>query len=150
MVVKHKPGTEIAAVNFGITNSIGPVLGFTAEVASSSAVNPLNPNNSGPYIIGAEEPKFNSFNYYLVQSDIVGNGIRIGSSFNTIIAKIMVDANPNKQLLYEPTNPTLVNASNLAGDGRRMYMFSLLDDSLRPVETRGEFYSLQLRVSYFD
>jgi len=151
MVVKHNSGTNaISVIDFTIPNSMGPVLGFIDEVASSSAVNPLNPTDTGPYIIGAKEPKFNSFNYYLVQSDIVGNGIRIGSSFNTIIAKIMVDANPNKQLLYEPTNPTLVNASNLAGDGRRMYNFSLLDDSLKQVDTRGEYYSLQLRVSYYD
>ena len=149
MVVKHNAGTNaISVIDFTIPNSMGPVLGFIDEVASSSAA--IDPATSGPYIIGKKEPKFNSFNYYLVQSDIVGNGIRIGSSFNTIIAKIMVDANPNKQLLYEPTNPTLVNASNLAGDGSRMYNFSLLDDSLKQVDTRGEYYSLQLRVSYYD
>ena len=151
MVVKVNDGTSvIVSIDFTSPNSIGTVLGFTAVVYPNATINPEFPATVGPYIIGTEEPKFNSFNYYLVQSDIVGNGIRIGSSFNTIIAKIMVSANPNRQLLYEPTNPTLVNASNLAGDGRRMYSFSLLDDSLKPVDTRGEYYSMQLRVSYFD
>ena len=129
-------------IDFTRPNSIGQILGFNTVIA---------PTVGNIYFIGDLEPKFNSFNYYLLQSDLVTNGIRIGPQFNQIIAKVLVgDTKPNFQVIYEPNNPTLIDAQSLAGDNRRRYTFRLLDDHLKAVDTRGEYYSIQLRISYFE
>ena len=60
----------------------------------------------------------------------------------SIIAKINIDCKPNKQLLYTPNNPSLINAQNLTDDKRTVYKFYLLNDNLEPVDTLGEYYSL--------
>lgn len=129
--------TTSLSCDFTPTRSIGQVLGFNTIKTASN------------FYFSDTDPKFNGFNYYMIQSNIVNQGIRIGPTFNNIIAKILVTANPNTQVLYQPANPTLVNADNLAGDRRTSYTFSLLDDTFTRIDTRGEYYSLQLRISFY-
>jgi len=120
-------------------NSIGQVLGFDNIIDSATNLYNVAPNES----------KFNSINYYIIESDIVNNGMKIGTKTNgSIIAKINIDTTPNKQLLYSPNNPSLIGANNLAGDKRTEYKFTLLNDNLEPVDTLGEYYSIHIRVSY--
>jgi hypothetical protein len=129
--------TTSLSCDFTPTNSIGQVLGFNTIKSGSN------------FYFSELDPKFNGFNYYLIQSNMVNEGIRVGASFNQIIAKVLVTASPNTQVLYEPANPTLVSAENLAGDRRRSYTFSLLDDTFARIDTRSEHYSLQLRISFY-
>ena len=130
--------TTSLIVDLSSTQSIGQMLGFNTTVMA-----PI-------YSFSNLDPKFNGFNYYLIQSDMVSSGIRVGPSYNQIIAKVLVQANPNEQVLYQPNIASLVDASNLAGDNRRRYTFRLLDDSYNTIDTRGEYYSIQLRISYYE
>lgn len=127
--------------DFTQPQTVGSVLGFN-QLITATAVN--------TYFFSNITPRFNSFNYYLIQSDLTDSGIRIGPTFNQILAKVLITTQPQTQLLYEPANPTLISADSLAGDNRRQYTFRLLTDSLTPVNTRGEFWSAQLRITYYD
>jgi hypothetical protein len=126
--------------DFTAAQTIGSVLGFTQVITATITNN---------YFFSNVEPQFNGFNYYLIQSDITDSGIRIGNTFNQILAKILISTQPQTQLLYQPQNPTLINVDSLAGDNRREYTFRLLTDSLVPVNTRSEFWSIQLRINYY-
>lgn len=146
--VKVQFGVDVAGANtFGLTcdftqpQTIGSVLGFNQLITATV---------SGSYFFSNTDPRFNGFNYYLVQSDIADSGIRIGPTFNQILAKVLVTTKPQTQLLYEPANPTLISVDSLAGDNRREYTFRLLTDSLAPVDTQGEYWSMQLRISYYE
>lgn len=145
--VKVQFGVDVAGANtFGLScdftqpQTIGSVLGFnqliTATVADS-------------YFFSNTTPRFNGFNYYLIQSDLADSGIRIGPTYNQILAKVLITTKPQTQLLYQPNNPTLIEVDGLAGDNRREYTFRLLTDTLDPVATQGEYWSMQLRISYY-
>ena len=121
-------------------NTIGELLGFNSVKTATALA----------YWFSEADPRFNGFNYYMVQSDMVSAGIRVGPSYNQIISKVLVTSKPNTQVLYQPNNPTLIDATNLAGDTRRQYTFTLLDDSLTPIDTRGEYWSVQIRISYYE
>ena len=121
--------------------SIGALLGFN-NVITATLVN--------DYFVSNVTPKFNAFNYYLIQSDIVSSGILLNRSYNGLLANILVQAKPQTQLIYTPINPAVIQANNLVNDSRRNYRFSLLTDSLTSVNTNGEYWSAQLRISYYE
>ena len=129
--------------DFSSARSIGKLLGFT-----NPPLQPITPSATETHFIGDQNPQFNTFNYYLLQSNIVSKGMRIGPTFDTIIAKILVQAKPNSQIMYSPTIPALIDASSLKGSNRRDYTFTLLDDKKNVINTRGEFWSAQIRISY--
>ena len=79
---------------------------------------------------------------------MVHNGLSIGGSYQNIMAKVLIDVSPNSQILYRPANPAIFNNDELAGTNRRSFRFSLLDDSLKPVNTRGEYWSGHIRITY--
>ena len=135
--------TYSLSCDFSSARSIGKLLGFT-----NPPLQPITPSATETHFIGDQNPQFNTFNYYLLQSNIVSKGMRIGPTFDTIIAKILVQAKPNSQIMYSPTIPALIDASSLKGSNRRDYTFTLLDDKKNVINTRGEFWSAQIRISY--
>ena len=132
-----------SAIDHGVvfnwsTSSISEILGFTNDSKAGDL-----------YVHPAQEvPKFNKINYYLIQSNMVHNGLSIGGSYQNIMAKVLIDVSPNSQILYRPSNPAIFNNDELAGTNRRSFRFSLLDDSLKPVNTRGEYWSGHIRITY--
>jgi hypothetical protein len=74
------------------TSSIGEILGFTSDSKASDL-----------YIYPAQEvPKFNKINYYLIQSNMVHNGLSIGGSYQNIMLIRVIPNNPNN-----PNNPKI-------------------------------------------
>lgn len=118
---------------------IGLMMGFTT---------PIVPTGPSYMVESVIEPMFNTLNYWLIQSDIVGQGIPVNGQYDSVIAKITSDVESNLQVLYEPINPSQVPAINLTGSAKSSYRFSLLSDSFKHVNTRGEFWSAQIRISY--
>jgi hypothetical protein len=108
----------------------------------------VNPSTTTT-LIGPITPTFNSFNYYLIQSNMVSNGLRINATYQNIIAKIRVTCSPNQQNIYDPMNPTVKLTPELAGDVRNQFTFTLLDSNLNYVDTKNEFWSATVRLTYF-
>ena len=124
------------------TNSMAELLGFDRVLYQ------INPNTTTT-LIGPNTPVFNSFNYYLIQSNMVSNGIRINATYQNIIAKIKVTCSPNQQNIYDPMNPVVNITPELAGDVRNQFTFTLLDSNLSYVDTKSEFWSATIKLSYF-
>jgi hypothetical protein len=123
-------------------NTIAEFLGYNEALYASQTG--VITTITGEYI-----PKFNSLNYYLIQSSLVNKGIRINSTYNNIIAKIKITAATNHQNIYEPTKPTTIHTSELIGDTRNQFTFSLLDSNLNFVDTKSELWSATLRLTYY-
>ena len=129
-------------LDFTINNSMAGLLGF------DNTFYQITPNTTIT-LIGLNTPVFNSFNYYLIQSNMVSNGIRINATYQNIIAKIKVTCSPNQQNIYDPVNPVVNLTPELAGDVRKQFRFTLLDSNLNFVDTKGELWSATLRLTYF-
>ena len=65
-----------------------------------------------------------------------------------IVASIPITVSPGSQIVYEPTNVTWVNATDLIGRGRQNLDFALVDQLGRPTPTAGENYSLVLMLRW--
>ena len=129
-------------LDFTMNNSMAGLLGF------DNTFYQITPNTTIT-LIGPKTPVFNSFNYYLIQSNMVSNGIRINATYQNIIAKIKVTCSPNQQNIYDPVNPVVNLTPELAGDVRKQFTFTLLDSNLNYVDTKGELWSATLRLTYF-
>ncbi len=130
------------SIDFGYTQSFNDLLGFEAKSYPSPGANQT--------IVGPNTAKFSNTSYFLIQSDITNQGLLFNGTYDSIIAKILITSQPGSQVLYQPVNPTLIDASNLLGDRRRRYQFSLLTNTKERADTLGEYWSVQLRISYYE
>jgi len=117
-------------------SNISSILGFTTDSKGSNTH------------IGEDLPTFNQVNYLLLQSDLAHNGVSINGEHNSILAKINIDVSPNSQILYAPSNPAHISVPELAGTHRRDFRFNILDDKMRPINTRGEYWSCHIRLRW--
>ena len=126
---------------FPIFNSLGPLTGFDTNVLYTNA---LNPN------ISQSVPTFNNINYYLVQCDLVDNGIRFNNLYRNIIEVSLIDVPPRSLIIHRPFNPPTIPLDNLVGHARNRVRVSLLRDDLVPANTQGEYYFLRLSLKWLE
>ena len=130
----------IDTVDLSVPGTVGPVLGFTnvyftAVLAGQNFTSPL---------VAA----FNRVDSYFIRSSIVAGGLPVNANTTGIVASIPITVSPGSQIVYEPTNVTWVNATDLIGRGRQNLDFSLVDQLGRPTPTAGENYSLVLMLRW--
>ena len=118
------------------------ILGFNSQIIASNITAPVN--NTANNVA-----KFNSVNYFLLHGDIVSKGLRYNGNYNQILAKVPINVAPGSQILYEPINPTKINANNLIGNNRTRFSFWLTDDKNNNVDTAGESFSLTVELKYY-
>jgi hypothetical protein len=132
----------ISSIDFSYNQTFGELLGFLPQVYTTTT--------AGEVIVGPNTAKFSNTSYFLIQSDITNQGLLFNGTYDSIIAKVLITSQPGSQLLYQPVNPTLIDAINLIGDRRRRYQFSLLTNTKERADTNGEYWSVQLRISYYE
>jgi hypothetical protein len=93
--------------------------------------------------------QFNRVNLYRIKSDLISAGIPVNQNYNSIIASVPIDVQPSSQIVYNPRNPTEVNAQELAGYKKYNIKFELLDQQNRRVDTNGEYWTVLIRFSYY-
>lgn len=129
------------AVDFGASGSFNDLLGF--DPTTITATTGLQT------FTGQRVARFSDLAYYLLQSNMADEGLQINGSYEGIVAKILIDTKPSSQLLYQPPNPSIIDVTdNLRGNKNRNYTFSLLTSKGFEVDTLGEYWSFQIRVSY--
>lgn len=130
-------------VNFNVANSIRTVLGFNAGLVPA-VIQPAN-----YFVYGNTEAAFNTINNFYIKSSLANEGLAINSVSFNIIGNIPIPPNSAGRLInYAPTITTKVDTNELIGKSTSNFSFQLLDDSLRPAPTVGEFYSFTLRITY--
>lgn len=130
-------------IDFTIPNSVRDVLGFDARLAPTTA------QPDGHNEVGDTTAHFNRVNSYLIQSNLVSNGIPVNSSASGIIASIPITVPSGSLINYTPQHPIQMDASELVGQSKNYFTFSLLDQLQRPVDTNSEYYSMVVVLRYY-
>ena len=115
------------------------MLGFTS--VSSPPNGKLSERGHGP-------AKFNHINSIVLKSDLLGNGISVNNQSSGALANILITAHPNSQIVYQPFNPNLVDASELVSHSKSYITFSIQDITGRSINTNTEFYNFCLVLKY--
>lgn len=141
-IIQINPLTpETVSIDFTIANSVRTILGFDSQVI---------PAQSGLVSIFSDNPaNFNTINFFLIHSDLVGRGLRIGNDYNNTIIRVPIDVPPGSQINFLPDNPVPIPANEIRGRVVNEAQFWLTDDSNRRVNTLGEYFSLTLVISYY-
>ena len=130
-------------IDFTQPNSCWEILGFTAStvlIAGFAGESFLAPNEAG----------FNVINYYLISSNLVSQGLRFNNTYRQIINQTNIDVRPNSQIVSEPFNPSTISCPELIGQVRSNFDIRLLKDDFTPANTRGEYFSVRLELSYME
>ncbi len=128
--------------NFNVANSVRTVLGFNATLV------PLVIQAVGYSEFSPNIAAFNSINSFYIRSNIVSVGLPINNISNSIIAAIPITAEPGNLNIYTPNIPIEINCSEIVGNPINTINVQLLDDSLRPAPTNGEYFSFILHIHY--
>lgn len=109
--------TLTQSIDFTIADSCRTILGFDSAVYSSGAVTP-------GYTIAPNSALFNLIDYYLINSDLVTDGIMINGKYQSVISKMPIQAPVGSQSVYIPYNPIKTDISNRIGTViQKMYCY---------------------------
>ena len=132
-------------IDFSPVDSIDNILGFQDEIVSV----PSGPLVLVPYYVEAPSvARFNALDYFLINSDLSNAGLRINNKYNNTIARVLVDVEPNSQIVYNPQHLIKTNANHLVGTARTSFALELTDQTGRRVDTSGEYWSALIVISY--
>jgi hypothetical protein len=130
------------SIDFTVAGSVGPLLGWPAP--GVVVVAPVNDYSA----FSPQPAAFNRVNSYIIRSDLVTGGIQLNGSSRSIVAAVPINVRPGSQINFAPAEPSFFDASELIGNPRQALSFELLDQSLRPTPTAGEFWSVTLILKY--
>lgn len=136
----NKVGVQI---DFTQSNTFREILGF------NSRLSPLAPSSIiGETDTGDNVAAFNQVEYYLIHSDIISKGFTLDNYESDVIARVLIDKTPGKQLLYNPDNPDKITANDLIKNPRSQLTFTLTDQNNNNIDTRGEYWSVKVIIEY--
>jgi hypothetical protein len=128
------------SIDFTISNSIRTILGFNSQVI---------PASSGPISFTSDNvAQLNSIDYFLIHSNLVGKGLRIGNNFSQVICQVLLDVPPGSQQTYEPPHPLYIDCNELIGRTVSSINVYLTDNNNNLVDTNGEYFSCRFSVHY--
>jgi hypothetical protein len=91
--------------------------------------------------------QFDSIDYYLLYSDLVGYGIPVNDQFDSMISKMLITSPPGSQTTFYPSNPIQVSiASQIGQDITRIsvWITDQKNDALELIDD----YSVDLVIRY--
>lgn len=127
-------------VDFTQSDTFRDILGFNSQILTTISV-PYN-------IIADNVARLNQIEYFLIQSDLTNNGIRINNRYSGNIARVVIDSPPGSLLVYEPRKPLEINCQNLANSNQSVFTFALTDQNGAAVDTNSELWSVQVTIRY--
>ena len=130
-------------VDFTVINSCRSVLGF------GEAVYPVAYTTATQSIYGDTTANFNSLDYFLLHSDIVGGGIPDNGKSTSVVARVLITSPPGNQLIFEPRNPIRIPSQQLAGSSiSRMHCWVTTQDSVSLPDLNNEEFSILFVIRY--
>lgn len=131
-------------IDFSPADSIDNILGFQDQMVS------VPPGTLVPFYVEAPNvARFNALDYFLINCDLSNAGLRINNRYNNTIARVLVDVEPNAQIVYNPQHTIKTNADHLIGTARTSFSVELTDQTGTRVNTSGEYFSALIVISYF-
>lgn len=132
------------SVDFSAPRNFGEILGWSGQ-----QVGPFPGQQTPIILIPQNVAKFNQIDYYLINSSIIEQGLRVNNRYNHTIARVLIDVEPGSQIIYSPNHPTRCNANNLRGVRKTEIEFWLTDQNYRRVNTQGENWSANIVIEYY-
>lgn len=132
-----------AIVDFTVPNSCWEILGF-------NNTDVLTATFDGESFLAPNEAKFNVINYYLISSNLVSQGLRFNNTYRQIINQTNIDVRPNSLIVSQPFNPSKIECPELVGQVRSNFDIRLLKDDFSAANTRGEYFSVRMAITYLD
>ena len=132
-----------AIVDFTQPNSCWEILGFTPATV-------LTATFAGESFLAPNPAKFNVINYYLISSSLVSQGLRFNNTYRQIINQTNIDVRPNSLIVSQPFNPSKIECPELVGQVRSNFDIRLLKDDFTSANTRGEYFSVRMSITYLE
>ncbi len=131
---------ETIEIDFVQPQTFREILGFNSQI--------IGPSSGIISIFADDVAKFNASDSYLISTNLVTRGIRVGDIYNSIIMQIPI-TKPSGQILYtQPFYPIIIPANELIGTSHSRLDFWLTDDKLQRIDTNGENFSVTLELAY--
>lgn len=130
-------------IDFTPIDTFRDLLGFNSQLIPDP-----NPTTGLFNVLGDNVAAFNSIEYFLLHSDLVRRGLQINHVYDNVIARVPINTTPGSQIIYEPYNPDQLDILDEAGQRWHHMRFWLTDNLRRSVDTRGETWSVNIRISY--
>jgi hypothetical protein len=111
------------------------------KIFSNGLISPLT--LSGQYPV-----KFNTIDYFLLNSDLPDTGLQFNGSYYNSICQILIDVKVGNQIRNKPFNPAKLSCDKLIGAQRSRFRVWLTDNSNNPVNTNGEYFTARLVIRY--
>jgi len=123
-------------------STVTDLLGFTASSPQRpSKVSTIDVNYS---ISGPTYGKFNAYNSFIIQSDLVDSGLSINNNFSQIIGQIDIPPNSVGSLIsYRATQPnTFALCNNLRAPNGAKYQcfFKIRDENGEPIQMTDDWF----------
>lgn len=120
-------------------------LGFPTDTKITNTTGQLE-GTIAPSIANFDTLQFLNINSNLVDVGVMSDQGR----YHGTIAQINLDADPGYQILYQPTHPLEISTSVFQSvQGVSSGRFELVDQSMRPVDTNHQPWTLLLRIRYY-
>ena len=130
-------------LDFTQANTFREILGFDARLA------PTSPQITGYHELGDNIARFNTISSFLINSDIISNGIPVNSTSAGTIADVLIDVLPGSLINYTPVVTVKSNANELIGKAKNFFSFRLTDQTRNIVNTNGEYYNFTVIIKYY-
>lgn len=135
--VQIKYNFDYITIDFTAADSLAPLLGFEYTTYTGAA-------NS--YAIAPNVAELNTTKYLIVACDLVDEGLRLNNTYDSYIARILIDADPGSQILFRPQIKTNITSLNLVGNQVTSTRVRLLDQNGDEVDTNGETFSVNVVI----
>ncbi len=142
VTIAISPGGVATQIDFTQANTIRDIIGFNSQLV------PPAPTAVTYSQLGDNVAAFNSIEFFLLHSDIVGQGIRVNEVFTQTIAQILIDVPPGSQIVSREYNPPKSDALGLQGTTIDRIRFWLTDQNNNLVDTHGEHFSCRIVIKY--
>jgi hypothetical protein len=128
-------------IDFTQSDTPRTILGFNSAVYGTFAGAPYN-------LQAPNVASFNTIDNFQLHTDLVDAGLLINNKYSQVVAQVLIDVEAGSQIIYQPLNPTKIEANNLIGGSRRMIRVWLTDNTGAVVDTNGELFTMKLKISY--
>jgi hypothetical protein len=134
---------DVTTLDFTQANTFREILGFDSRFV------PTTPKTAGWSEYSDNIARFNQISSFLINTDLISDGIPVNNTSNGTIANVLIDVKPGSLINYSPVISVKANADQLIGKSTNYFSFRLTDQDRRVVNTNSEYWSLTAVIKYY-
>jgi pectin methylesterase-like acyl-CoA thioesterase len=137
-------------------STVRTVLGFEEDSPTrptTTLYTNIQTDEHNSSLVAPNPAKFNSYNSFVLHSDLVSEGIQINNTYDNIISQIQITANVGEIENFRANDKNVFSiVNNLIGSQNQRYRarFSLTSELGIPLDTKGENYDFVILLSWLE